>query len=117
MFACLIGFIYLSWGLVEVGKKWKLSKSPQLLYFQVSAFLEIVFISGRFLMVSSFSLPVMQVEALPQTLIFLTIAQLVMNTLSYICIGNYWAEKVTIKNIEVLQENEFVKNLLVEKKP
>ena len=82
---------------------------------QFATFGEIFFAIGRFitLIVSAFT--IQQVEQIPQMLIFFTIAQLVMNTLSYIAIGSYWAEQVVVANINATAENETTKKLLQER--
>jgi signal transduction histidine kinase len=82
---------------------------------QFASFGEIFFAIGRFitLIVSAFT--IQQVEQIPQMLIFFTIAQLVMNTLSYIAIGSYWAEQVVVANINATAENETTKKLLQER--
>ena len=47
-----------------------------------------------------------QFEQLPQMLIIATLAQLVMNTLSYISVAGSWAEKISFLNAKNIAENE-----------
>ena len=54
-------------------------------------------------------------EQLPQLLILLTVGQLVVNTLSYIAIGGYWAEKVALANAKSKSENDEIKALIIER--
>ena len=112
--AVIASFFYI-WQIYELGIKRKISPSKQLLYMQFASFGEIFFAIGRFitLIVSAFT--IQQVEQIPQMLIFFTIAQLVMNTLSYIAIGSYWAEQVLVANINTTAENETTKKLLQER--
>ena len=112
--ACIASIFYM-WQIYELGIKRKTSPSKQFLYMQFASFGEIFFAIGRFitLIVSAFT--IQQVEQIPQMLIFFTIAQLVMNTLSYIAIGSYWAEQVVVANINATAENETTKKLLQER--
>jgi len=73
------------------------------------------FALGRIVILTSNAFPILQVDQLPQILILFTIAQLVMNTLSYIAIGGYWAEQIAIANIKSASENLEIKNLLTER--
>ena len=76
---------------------------------------EIFFAIGRLITLILSAFTIQQVEQIPQMLIFFTIAQLVMNTLSYIAIGSYWAEQVVVANINATTENEATKKLLKER--
>ena len=60
------------------------------------------------------SLSIRQVEQIPQILILFTITQFVMNALSYIAIGSYWAEQIAFSNFKSSQENQEIKALLKE---
>ena len=46
---------------------------------------------------------------------FFTITQFVMGTLSYIAIGGYWVEKITVAGTQALIENQSISKLLQEK--
>lgn len=61
------------------------------------------------------TLAINQVEQIPQVLILFTVAQLVMNTLSYIAIGSYWAEQIAFSSFKSNQENQEIKALLQER--
>jgi C4-dicarboxylate-specific signal transduction histidine kinase len=58
---------------------------------------------------------IQKIDQLPQILIFVTIAQLVANTIAYIAIGSYWTEKMAIARSAALNENQVIKNLLFER--
>ncbi|WP_197713081.1 histidine kinase dimerization/phospho-acceptor domain-containing protein [Polynucleobacter necessarius] len=82
---------------------------------QYASSAELFFALGRLaiLIVSTFT--IRQVEQIPQILILFTIAQLVMNTLSYIAIGGYWAKQITLANAQSRTENKEIKALLQER--
>lgn len=82
---------------------------------QCASFAEIFFAVGRFLILFASAFTITHVEQIPQILILFTISQLVMNTLSYIAIGSYWAEQVVVANINVTTENQTTKKLLQER--
>jgi signal transduction histidine kinase len=73
------------------------------------------FALGRIAILIASSLPILQVDQIPQILILFTIAQLVMTTLSYIAIGGYWAEQIAIANLKSHSENQEIKRLLQER--
>jgi len=98
-----------------LSKKNKYAPSKQLLYLQYASSAEMFFALGRIVILTSNAFPILQVDQLPQILILFTIAQLVMNTLSYIAIGGYWAEQIAIANIKSASENLEIKNLLTER--
>ena len=70
-------------------------KSKQLVYLQVVTALELVCALGRLAALSMAEFGIKSVEQLPQFLILFTLAQLVMNTLSYIAIAGYKSEKIS----------------------
>ncbi|QWD69355.1 HAMP domain-containing histidine kinase [Polynucleobacter sp. VK25] len=107
--------IFYCWQIYELGKKKKVSPSKQLVYMQYANFAEIFFAIGRFFILVASAFTIKQVDQIPQLLILFTISQLVMNTLSYIAIGGYWAEHVTIANIRSANETESTKKLLQER--
>lgn len=110
-----IASIFYCWQILELAIKRKSSPSKQLLYMQCASFAEIFFAIGRFLILVVSAYAITHVEQIPQILILFTISQLVMNTLSYIAIGSYWAEQVVVANINVTTENETIKKLLQER--
>lgn len=90
-------------------------RSPQLKYLQYATVVEMCFALVRLAILTSTTFTIQRVEQLPQALIFFTIAQLVTNTIAYIAIGSYWAEKVSLANARSSSENEMIKKLLVER--
>ena len=89
--------------------------SPQLKYLQYATVVELFFALSRVIILLSNTFTIQHVEQLPQALIFFTIAQLVTNTIAYIAIGSYWAEKISIANAKSASENEMIKKLLAER--
>jgi C4-dicarboxylate-specific signal transduction histidine kinase len=79
----------------QVRKTRHQDKSTQLFYLQVVTALEFMCALGRLsvLLVTGFG--VKSVEQLPQLLILATLAQLIMNTLSYIAIAGYKSEQIS----------------------
>jgi signal transduction histidine kinase len=70
-------------------------KSKQLVYFQTVTAIELICSLGRFAVLLITGFGVKSVEQLPQFLILFTLAQLVMNTLSYIAIAGYKSEQIS----------------------
>ncbi len=99
----------------ELAKIRKKDASPQLRYLQYATIVEMLFALSRVAILFSNTFTIQRVEQLPQALIFFTIAQLVTNTIAYIAIGSYWAEKISIANTKSAAENETIKKLLVER--
>jgi signal transduction histidine kinase len=95
-------------------KKKKQDSSKQLTYLQYASSAEMFFALGRIAILTT-AAPILQVDQLPQILILFTIAQLVMNTLSYIAIGGYWAERIALANAKSRLENQEIKALLLER--
>ena len=115
VFICVIASIFYIWQILEIRRKRKLASSSQLSYLQYASSAELFFALGRLLILLIGAFTIRQVEQIPQVLILFTIAQLVMNTLSYIAIGGYWAEQITIANVKSRLENEEIKTLLNER--
>ena len=107
--------LFYCWQIYELGKKRKSSPSKQLVYMQYANFAEMFFALGRFVIMVASAFTIRQVDQIPQLLILFTISQLVMNTLSYIAIGGYWAEQITIANIKTANESEATKAHLQER--
>ena len=110
-----IASIFYCWQIYKLAIKRKSSPSKQLLYMQCASFAEMFFAIGRFVILVASALSIEHVEQIPQILILFTISQLVMNTLSYIAIGSYWAEQVVVANINATTENQTTKKLLQER--
>jgi C4-dicarboxylate-specific signal transduction histidine kinase len=85
------------------------------MYLQYATAVELLFALGRLGVLASTGFTISQVEQIPQLLIVLTIAQLVINTLSYIALGGYWAEKVALASAKSRAENDEIKALLFER--
>jgi signal transduction histidine kinase len=86
-----------------------------LIYLQYASSAELFFAIGRLVIIVIGAMSIKQVEQIPQILILFTIAQLVMNTLSYIAIGSYWAEQIAYSSFKSSQENQEIKALLKER--
>ncbi len=114
-FMCILACTFYTWQMIEVNIKRKSAPSSQLLYLQVATGGEIIFALGRLFIVIASTLTIRQVDQIPQILILFTITQFVMNTLSYIAIGSYWAEQIAKANTQSKYENLEIKSLLKER--
>ena len=114
-FMCTIAVIFFSWQIVMLRHKRSAEPSQQLMYLQYATAVELFLVFGRLGVLASTGFTINKVEQIPQLLILLTIAQLVINTLSYIALGGYWAEKVALANAKSKSENIEIKNLLAER--
>lgn len=114
-FMCAIAVIFFSWQIVMLRHKRSAEPSQQLMYLQYATAAELFLALGRLGVLASTSFTINKVEQIPQLLILLTIAQLVINTLSYIALGGYWAEKVALANAKSKSENTEIKSLLSER--
>jgi len=93
-------------------KKRIASKQIECLKFATS--LELFFALCRISIVILPTLTIHEVEQIPAILTFVTLTQFIMNTLSYIAIGGYWTETISIKNHQFQLENERINQLLTE---
>lgn len=114
-FMCVIGIIFFSWQIMMLRRKRSLEPSQQLMYMQYATAVELCFSFGRLGVLGSTGFTISKMEQLPQLLILLTVGQLVVNTLSYIALGGYWAEKVALANTKSKSENDEIKALLTER--
>jgi signal transduction histidine kinase len=114
-FMCMVASVFYIWQILEIRRKRKQISSNQLTYLQYASKAELFFAIGRMAILVAGTFTIRQVDQIPQFLILFTIAQLVMNTLSYIAIGGYWAEQITIANVKSHLENEEIKALLKER--
>ena len=112
--ASLASVLY-AWQIIEVRKRLLVENSAQLRYLQYATTAELLFALSRIGMLIAQSYTIRDIEQIPQFLILGTISQLVMNTLSYIAIGGYWSERISISNIRSQIENQEVKELLLER--
>lgn len=114
-FMVTIASIFFIWQIIQLNQKRRTDPSQQILYIQFATGAELFFALGRLAIFLVSGLTVLELEQLPQILILFTIFQIVMNTLSYIAIGGYWAEKITQANSKSENENQAIKLLLRER--
>ena len=81
--------------ILQIRKTRNQDKSKQLVYLQTVTALELTFAIARLTVLLMAGVGVKSVEQLPQFLILFTLAQLVMNTLSYIAIAGYKSEQIS----------------------
>lgn len=112
--ASLATMLY-SWQIFMLSRNKKEAPSRQLLYLQYATSGELLFALGRIAVLSTSAFPILEVNQIPQILILFTVSQLVMNTLSYIAIGGYWAERIAKASLQTENENQEIKNLLKER--
>ena len=105
IFMASIASLLYFWQIYELQRKRKSAPSIQLQYLQWATGLEIFFALGRVVILIMTAFTIRQVEQIPQLLILFTIAQIVINTLSYIAIGNYWSERIAISSAKSEIEN------------
>lgn len=98
--------IFYVFQIIEIKKIRKENYSKQLVYLQYVTIIELIFALSRIITIAVNNFGIKAVEQLPQTLIMVTLAQLVMNTLSYISAAGYWAEKISFSNAKNIAENE-----------
>lgn len=107
--------LFYIWQIIELSKKRKQTPSSQLAYLQYASYGELFFATGRVVIITTTAFTIRDVQQIPQLLILFTISQLVMNTLSYIAIGGYWAEQIAKANFQSILENQEIKTLLAER--
>lgn len=112
--ASLASVLY-GWQIMAIRKRRATEVSAQLQYLQYATFAELFLALSRIAVLIGQSFTIRDVEQIPEFLILATIFQLVMNTLSYIAIGGYWSERISISNIRSQIENQEVKELLLER--
>lgn len=115
IFMCVLVIIFYAWQILQIRKKRKSTPSLQLSYLQYVTGVEIAFALARILTLLMSSLSINQVDQIPQVLVFFTIGQIVMNTLSYIAISSYWTEEMVMSNTRATIENQEIKTLLQER--
>ncbi len=107
--------LFYVWQIIELIRTRKRAPSSQLAYLQYATYGELFFAIGRVVILAASTFTITEVNQIPQMLILSTIAQLVMNTLSYIAIGGYWAEQIAKANVKSNLENQEIKALLAER--
>jgi signal transduction histidine kinase len=115
IFMCVVLSSLFVWQIYELSFKRKRSPSRQLQYLQYASSAEMIFALARLFILVSLSFTIKRIDDLPQVLIFFTIMQIVMNTLSYIAIGSYWSEQIAFSSLKSSQENQEIKALLQER--
>lgn len=115
IFIVVLLFILFSLQIYELKKIKKRNASKLLTYLQYVNILELFFSLCRLAILVTNASVIHKVEQIPESLIFYTIGQLTANTISYIVIGGYWAEKIALSNAQATSENELIKELLVER--
>lgn len=114
-FMVTIASLFFIWQIIQLNQKRRVDPSQQILYIQFATAAELFFAIGRLSILLASGLVVREIDQLPQLLILFTIFQIVMNTLSYVAIGGYWAEKITQANTKSENENQEIKLLLRER--
>jgi signal transduction histidine kinase len=112
--ASVMSLLFL-WQITELKIKRRRNPSIALRLLQYSSTLELLFNIYRIFFLLSSSTIIRDVSEVPQILILITIGQLVVNTLSYIFIVAYWAERISIDNYQKRAENAKIKSLLQER--
>ena len=111
----ILTLVMFSFQIFELQRFKKKEPSLQLTYMQIATGIELLFSLSRMSILIAGAVSIQKIDQLPQILIFVTIAQLVANTLAYIAISSYWTEKMAISRAIALNENQVVKNLLSER--
>jgi signal transduction histidine kinase len=88
--------------------------SKQIKYLKYATTFELLLAFSRVSILIFTAFSIRQVEQIPPILTFVTLWQLVMNTLSFIAIAGYWTEIVSIFNHRFELENERINQLLKE---
>ena len=115
IFMCVLASLFYGWQIYEIRIKRRAIPSRQLAYLQFATAAEMFFALGRLMILIITTLSMRRVEQIPQALILFTILQMVMNTLSFIAIGNYWAEQIARQSARAGLENEEIRSLLGER--
>ncbi len=110
-----IAFVMFTSQLYELQIYKRKHPSSQLTYMQIATGIELLLCIGRAVILALQVSAIQRVDQLPQLLIFVTIAQMVANTLAYVAMGGYWTEKMAISRDSALDENEVIKKLLRER--
>jgi signal transduction histidine kinase len=103
------------WQIMELKRRRRRNPSIALRLLQYASIVELSFNLYRIFFLLSSSTTIRQVSEVPQALILITIALLVTNTLAYVFIVAYWAERISIDNYKKKIENKAIKALLEER--
>lgn len=115
VFMASLASVFYAWQIKEIISRRRAEQSSQLAYLQYASTAELFFALCRIVTLIVTSYSIREVHQLPQLLILFTVSQLVMNTLSYIAIGGYWAEQIARANAHSSLENQKIKSLLQER--
>jgi signal transduction histidine kinase len=112
--ATIMSLLFL-WQTIELKIKRKGNPSVALRLLQYFSVIEMLLNLYRIFFLLSSSITISKVSEVPQILILITIGILLTNTLSYIFIAAYWAERISIDNYKRRVENTEIKSLLDER--
>jgi signal transduction histidine kinase len=112
--ASIMSLLFL-WQIIELKIKRKRNPSVALRLLQYFSVIEMLLNLYRIFFLLSSSTTISKVSEVPQILILITIGILLTNTLSYIFITAYWAERISIDNFKKRIENTEIKSLLDER--
>jgi len=111
----ILGCFMFVFQILEIQRFKRKEPSTQLTFMQIATGIELLFALGRIAILIVSAVSIQKVDQLPQILIFVTIAQLVANTVAYIAIGSYWTEKIRLNLERSSTENAQIKALLEER--
>lgn len=112
IFMCVF---FISFYLLQIQQLFVYTKgnsSKQITYLKFATVFELLLASSRVIVITAPALTINAIDQIPSILTFVTVFQMVMNTLSYLAVGGYWTEKVAITNHQFLVENERINQLL-----
>ena len=112
--ASIMAILYL-WQIMELKRRRRRNPSIALRLLQYASIVALSFNLYRIFFLLSSSTTIRQVSEVPQELILITIGLLVTNTLAYVFIVAYWAERISIDNYKKKIENKAIKALLEER--
>ena len=112
--ASIMSLLFL-WQIIELKIKRKNNPSIALRLLQYFSFIEMLLNIYRIFFLFSSSTIISKVSEVPQILILVTIGILLTNTLSYIFVVAYWAERISIDNFKKRDEKAEIKSLLDER--
>ena len=103
------------WQIIELKIKRRRNPSIALRLLQYLSVVGLAINLYRIIFLLLLSTTISHVSELPQELILITIGQMVANTLAYIFIVAYWAERISIDNYRKRIENTEIRSLLDER--
>lgn len=112
--ASLTSLLYV-WQIFEVKKRRKEYPSVELQFLQYTEAAELLLNCVRLVLMSISTFTIRDVSQIPEVLILVTIALLVMNTLSYIYIAAYWTDLIASSAARAQVETKRIAALLEER--